>query len=781
MYFYRMSINKKISINKDINQSFDQSSDNISNNSSNETYKLLDKTTNKIVEVPYDKVIKLLYKDKVCIPPNLSKKEKEQLKVKLSENNYWTPLYDVYSDNLYVFQKDEIYDNVFKKYYRFPTVKFIRQIKERKEKKEQLLKSKDKTLTDIKILIIKDQIKRYSLMLKFLDNFDPDTLLRTYKDTLYNVDELGKQIILCRKPSFTPLLSDIIPYYTRSELQNMALNLNLINETNELSNEKYRDLCVEVSKHDIDNKNLISHHNYIVKNKKIGLIQYYSINGFNTINYYLRFMNIYNEHLYKICESLYNLIVNAPKIDKEYYLYRFITDDGFISHLNVGDIFTEKGFLSTTRNPFYSQDNLVFGWNLLKIKVNKNVSMLCIESVSNFHSEEEIIFAPNTRLKLISKNNKQNYYHPDKKIQDSIQNIYEFEIIDTLPFKNDKKVLKEETVYNQILDNNNEALINEIDFLKLDNEPIKNSYTIQDKINIFMSKYTNLFNQFYTKLGKKRILVNVETYNSSSIYRKYYKLRITNGITFYCIENNHQLFNIEFADDKLYVNYGSKYNTYIQNKNIDDFDLLTLIAKISYYFNIFNVYVYCNYYSCDYLMTNSNELDYELKFLHYGGIINTDFYKYITKGEKRFSDPNLTSNVIQPKFNYYNLDCFNKIKIDKHFFDKNDKVIKKLYEKIYNKYFNNNKTVLLKDYYLWLCDNNCYYIKDLIKNITNLPEFKNDNFFDNDYYVFYPMSFLYNNGFISIIPIKMNETENMIFKRNIYDRRNDPRINFGFD
>ena len=109
MYFYRMSINKKISINKDINQSFDQSSDNISNNSSNETFKLLDKTTNKIVEVPYDKVIKLLYKDKVCIPPNLSKKEKEQLKVKLSENNYWTPLYDVYSDNLYVFQKDEIY------------------------------------------------------------------------------------------------------------------------------------------------------------------------------------------------------------------------------------------------------------------------------------------------------------------------------------------------------------------------------------------------------------------------------------------------------------------------------------------------------------------------------------------------------------------------------------------------------------------------------------------------------------------------------------------------
>jgi len=775
MYFYRMSINK------DTNQNSNQTSNSNSNNSLNETYKLLDKSTNKIIKIPYNKVIKLLYKDKVCIPPNLSKKEKEELKVKLSQNNYWTPLYDIYTDNLYIFKKEEIYDNVFKKYYRFPTIKFIKQIKEKKSKKEQILKSKDKTITELKLLIIKDQIKRYKLMLKFLDNFDPNTLLRTYIDTLYNVNELGRLITLCRKPSFTPLLSDIIPYYTKAEIQQMALNLNLIKNTNDLPNEEYRKLCSEVSKHDIDNKNLISHHNYIVKNKEIGLIQYYSINGFNTLNYYLRFMNVYNKHLFKICESLYNLIVNAPKIDKDYYLYRFITDDDFISHLNVGDIFTEKGFLSTTRNPFYSQDNLVFGWNLLKIKVNKNVSMLCIESVSNFHSEEEVIFAPNTRLKLISKDNKQIYYHPDTKIKNSIQNIYEFEVIDTLPFKNDKKELKEEIIYNQVIDNNNEALINEIDFLKLDNENIKNSYTIQDKINIFMSKYTNLFNQFYTKLGKKRILINIETYNSSSIYRKYYKLRITNGITFYCIENNHQLFNIEFADDKLYVNYGSKYNTYIQNENIDDFDLLTLIAKISYYFNIFTVYVYCNYYSCDYLMTNSNELDYELKYLHYGGIVNTDFYKYITKGERRFSNPKLTSNVIQPKFNYYNLDCFNKIKIDKHFFDKNDKVIKKLYEKIYNKYVNNNKEILLKDYYLWLCDNNCFYIKDLIKNISNLQEFKDDNFFDNDYYIFYPMSFLYNNDFINILPIKMNENENMLFKRNMYERRNDPRINFGYD
>ena len=770
MYFYRMS--NIIDNNQSSDQSLNQ-----------ETYKLLDKSTNKIIEISYDNVIKFLYKDKVCIPPNLSKKEKDKLKIKLSENNYWIPLYDIYSDNLYIFKKEEIYDNVFKKYYRFPTVKFIKQIKEIKNKKEQILKLKNKSITELKLLIIKDQIKRYELMLKFLDNFDPNTLLKTYINTLYNVNEFGRLITLCRKPSFTPLLSDIIPYYTKAEIQNMGLNLNLIKKTNELTNEEYRNLCYEVSKHDIDNKNLITHHNYIVKNKAIGLIQYYSINGFNTLNYYLRFMTIYNEHLFKICKSLYNLIVKAPKIDKDYYLYRFITDDGFISHLNIGDIFTEKGFLSTTRNPFYTQDNLVFGWNLLKIKIkiNKNVSMLCIESVSNFHSEEEIIFAPNTRLKLLSKNNKQIYYHPDKKIQDSIQNIYEFEIIDTLPFKNDKKEVKENIVFNQILNQNDVTLINEIDFLKLNNENIKNSYTIQDKIHIFMSKYTNMFNQFYTKLGNKKILVNVETYNSSSIYRKYYKLRITNGITFYCIENNHQLFNIEFADDKLYVNYGSKFNTYIQNKNIDDFDLLTLIAKISYYFNIFNVYVYCNYYSCDYLTTNSNELDYELKYLHYGGIINTDFYKYITTGEKRFNDPKLTSNVIQPKFNYYNLDCFNKIKIDKHFFGKNDKVIKKLYDKIYNKYINNNEEVLLKDYYLWLCDNNCYYIKDLIKNIYNLPEFKDDIFFENDYYIFYPMSFLYNNEFINILPVKMNEPGNMIFKRNMYERRNDPRINFGYD
>ena len=34
---------------------------------------------------------------------------------------------------------------------------------------------------------------------------------------------------------------------------------------------------------------------------------------------------------------------------------------------------------------------------------------------------------------------------------------------------------------------------------------------------------------------------------------------------------------------------------------------------------------------------------------------------------------------------------------------------------------------------------------------------------------------------VAIMPIKLNDTGNMIFKRHIYERRNDPRINQGYD
>lgn len=743
--------------------------------SSNITFKLIDNSTNKLIEVPYSDVMKKLYKGKVSLPKNLSNKELQELKINLSKIDNYIPLYDIFSDNLYIFKKKYVYDNVFKKYFRFPTIKFINQIKNKLAEQEKIYKTK-KDKKDMKTIILKDQIKRYHLMLDFLNCFDPQTLLDTYIVVLYNINELGSKLTLCRKPSFTPLLSDIIPYYTQDEIVKMALNMNIIKSETHITNEDRRLLCEKISQNDINSKNLIAHHKYIIENKMIGLIQYYSINGFMTLNHYLRYSKVANEHLDKIIKTLSDIILNAPKLDKNYYLYRFIADDSFINTLNIGDIFTEKGFLSTTRNPFYSQDNLVFGWNLIKLKVNNKIPMLCIESISNFHSEEEIIFAPNTTMKLISKNDKNIYYHPDKRIQDSVQNIYEFEIINTNKYIPDKIQIKENILFNQpflqINENNN---INEIDFLKLDNEKIKNYTSMKEKINDFLNTYTNNFNQFYTKLGNKRLLITVESYDSSSVYRNYYKLRTSAGIMFYCIDNNHQIFIIEFSDDKIVVNYGSKFNTYIYSNIYNEKDFLLLISKIAHYFNIFMINLYCNYYNCDYFSDNITETsDSQLKYIHYNGIICVDMYNYITKHIKRFND--IPNNVIKPKFEYNLLDKFDKITIDKHFFKKKSIILHALFRKIYIRYHNKSDKITIKDFYLWLCDYYCYYVKEFIKLINELPEFKECNILNNDYYLFYPMNYLYNNSFINTMPnitrnIRVQTMKNMLFTRD-----SDPRI-----
>ena len=67
---------------------------------------------------------------------------------------------------------------------------------------------------------------------------------------------------------------------------------------------------------------------------------------------------------------MWELINNAPPFDKDYILYRFIRDDEFLSQIKIGSTYIEKGFMSTTRDPFYKQNEYVFGFILLKIKLH---------------------------------------------------------------------------------------------------------------------------------------------------------------------------------------------------------------------------------------------------------------------------------------------------------------------------------------------------------------------------------------------------------------------------
>ena len=65
----------------------------------------------------------------------------------------------------------------------------------------------------------------------------------------------------------------------------------------------------------------------------------------------------------------------------------------------------------------------------MNIELPKEFSILCIETVSQFPSEQEVILPPNTILKLQSKNNKNIYYHPNKNVQDKLNTVYEFVVV----------------------------------------------------------------------------------------------------------------------------------------------------------------------------------------------------------------------------------------------------------------------------------------------------------------------------------------------------------------
>ena len=73
----------------------------------------------------------------------------------------------------------------------------------------------------------------------------------------------------------------------------------------------------------------------------------------------------------------------------------------------------DKGFTSTTRDPFYSPGlKSNFGLVLIKVKIpaNKNVGLL-IENFSLFPKEEEFLLPPYSKFKLLSKDDNFKYYH----------------------------------------------------------------------------------------------------------------------------------------------------------------------------------------------------------------------------------------------------------------------------------------------------------------------------------------------------------------------------------
>jgi hypothetical protein len=657
----------------------------------------------------------------------------------ISNLEFKFPLFDVYTSNIYLIHKENIYKRVTYNHYRFPSQKVLEYIK------ENLNNKIDKNNKNI---IEERKIKKYKLIIEFMNNFNLEILKQTYYRMIYKYsDELGKNIIFCKRPSFNKYIHNSKPYYSTVEILNLALNMNIIFDEKKLKTDYENllyELCSKVKKNDISYLTLLDHQKYISEKNLLGLVQYYTVQGSYYINNYLRFHEKYplhNKFLDDIILPLWELCINAPAFDNDYILYRFVKDDEYLQHLKIGDIYEDEGFMSTTRDPFYRADSYQFGFILLKIRIAKNIkgAGLCIETISHFPFEQEIIFAPKTKFKLTNRDSDITYYHTDYNFSSKIKTRYEFEFVSTTKPNINKEEFKGET--------------KNINFIDIKST---RSITLTERMNYFFQTYLDEMNRFNTTIGGKTLLVTVEKYNSIGAYENFYGIKTQNGYCMYTLYDNYLLFLIEIGEQNsipiIHVNYYVKYNTLNKEKIISDDEFITFISSIAYYFNIETIALYPDYKPCISLLQKSSiqkiqDIHVDNKQeeqINLTGNFCVDFYNYLKFKTIRFSNLNINKSDLKPLFTYYDLDYLKEIKLDEYI-KKSDDEIYQLYTKSFKLQFPKGN---ISDFFIWLIDNKCYLIEFFIKILERV--FVTSNPFKRDVYLLKPINYLYNKKLINI-------------------------------
>lgn len=700
-----------------------------------------------------------------------------RIKDDISRINYFIPLYDEYTRNIYLIERTGVYDRVMNQHYRFPDNTLYDILEKKYKKLEPKIKKlgekyKSSNLSEFKKttkmhyeisenieatevtkeILKKREFRKLFLMLDFLSQFNLNILKLTYISVFYNYsNKVGKDITVCVKPSFLPHLKHINPYYKRSELINLALNIGIIKPDDVYyDNDKINYLCNEIKENDINSKIIMKHQNYIIENDKVGIIQYYSLQGSYFINKYLRNLAPYefkNKFLEKNILSMWKLVNDAPAFDKSYILYRFIQNDDHIKKIKVGNNYIVPSFMSTTRDPFYRAEDYQFGFILLKIKIPANEVgvALSIEALSNFSEEQEIILSPLSILKLERKDDEVPYYHTDVNFKVKIRTKYEFTYIGKKQIKLPNRPLYDDIDYN-------------INFMTINQS---NSLTIIEKIKYFVSEYTNPMYQFVSTIGDQNYTLLVEWYDSFGVYKDFYAAETRNGFMIYTIINDYIGFTIEigeFSDfSYIYVNYYFRYSSVPKKGKIKDKDLIDFVAKIGYYFGIKNIIIYAEYNSCG---LDDNILKDDLD-IYYGGNYCTDFYNYLSQGIKRYQSIGIDSTELRPNFSYFELDRLKKIDANE-ILSKNDQ--DEIYQ-IYNKSYKNlvdEKKHNISDFYVWLVENHCILVEKYVSKTKRL-KLKN-NPFQSDCYHLDAERYLYNRGIINELSFSNTDIQDIEVK-----------------
>lgn len=633
----------------------------------------------------------------------------DKLKDEISQIDSKVPLYDIYSNRIYLIYKENVYNRVIYRSYRFPDQLFFNEIVKIKGEKEKK-------------------------MVDFLINFNLDILKKTYIIIFYEYSNMiGKNLLFCKRPSFLSHLHYITPHYSRKELINLGKNMGI--NINDQNKEGLLKLCKKIQKNDINSKIILNHQKYIVENNGVHSVIYYSLNGSYFINQYLRDKEKpKNELIENNINKLWKLVKNSPDFDKEYILYRFVGTDKHLQHLKINQIYTVPSFISTTRDPFYKPDTYEFGFILIKIKIPKGIRgvALCMETFSNFPEEQEIIFPPLTQLKLVAKDSNAPFFHIDKPLEQKVVTRYEFEYIGNKPIQ--IKRLNREIIPENIINFDDINMIEEDKF--------------KDKVIYFNDMYVNKLNQFTSIVDGKKYTFVAEWYDSTNAYEQYYAIKSKNGFMIYTQnpENVNMSLILEISPNEIHVNYYSKYSYMDNYFDLSNPATLKFISQIAYIFTINKVFIYQNYDTCAKFNTDVNDKNRQriLEMYNY----RYDYYNYIVEGTKRFHK----NTFISPKFFYYQLDDLKK-KSPLDILRREDK--DELFQ-IYLEYAKMQKDDTIANFYIYIIQNKSNFIQKLETKMSRI--FRDINPFMLDYYILQPLNYLYSIDVIGAIP-KIDKTK----------------------
>ena len=551
-----------------------------------------------------------------------NKKEKvknKSDKIKLSKFEDLIPMYDIYTQQIYPIKKENLFYRLTESNYRFLTHEVVKWIKQMYDKNKDKMLGLKKTKSDEKEQI-ENLIERLKTMIQIIDNYDIDTLIDNSYKILYQYStSLGLSVSICKRNSFNPFIFYLKPYYTKIELiklgQNMGIIGNDVKPEELVDIEKHYEVCKTISKNDVSFDEIKNHTISILNNKSIANIVFHSFIGSTLINRFLRNNTTYelNKFFYNQLIKTVNTIKNSPKLENDYQMYRFIADDDFLRSLKIGESFIDKGFISSTRDPFYSPGMTGnFGMVLIKININKGEHGLFIEHFSLFAKEEEFLLPPFTKLKLVSKNDNFTYYHINETFQKTIHKKYEFELI-SYDYNWIKKI--------KLI----EPEIPELDFKYFDTN-------VNNKIDL-LNKLKNSCNKF-NEVNIKGKIFHAYYFDSSNAYNKFYYNKIEKGLSLLYFDKDGNLSLVIELGKEMIVNYMNQFYFYMNKEQLDEKLIIELVTDLGLKLSYKSAKIYNNFTNFNEFKTNyySNQ-EIFLYLNHYDNTI----YQYIKNKKKPYS------------------------------------------------------------------------------------------------------------------------------------------------